>query len=105
MSSQAPVIDAIPNEQAFEKVSPDWKWKPGNIYRLKTPVPADEYTLTVDHPQTFEELQKLVDNIIVPKRKDLFQFWFAELKKRGLIDLDSFKQAVEKEKAKSNGNT
>jgi hypothetical protein len=93
-----------PKEESFEPITPDWKWEAGKSFRMKTPIPADEYVLTVVKPVTFEDLQKLVDNIIIPKRRDLFKMWFEELQKRGLVDAESFKQAVSKFKGKEDGN-
>lgn len=89
-------------DDSFTPIKPDWKWKPGDAFRMKTPIPADEYTLTIVRPVTFEDLQKLVDNIIAPKRRDLFKLWFEELQKHNLIDVASFQQAIEQ--AKHNGN-
>jgi hypothetical protein len=68
---------------------------------METPVPENKYTLTVVAPVTFEEFQKLVDNVIVPHRKWLAEIWFAELKKRGLIDMASFNAALQAVKAKA----
>lgn len=102
MNPQVPSTADTLKDESFTPIPQDWKWKPGDAFRMKTPVPSDEYTLTIVKPVTFDELQKLVDHIIAPKRRDLFKLWFEELQKHQLIDVESFKQAVEK--AKQNGN-
>jgi hypothetical protein len=97
------MLDTKPadDDSSFKPIPADWKWTPGSSFRMRTPIPADEYALTVVKPVTFSELQKLVDNIIIPKRKELFKMWVEELQKRGLLDMESFKQAIERAK---NGN-
>jgi len=105
MSATQPVTTADTlKDESFTPIPQDWKWKPGDAFRMKTPIPADEYTLTIVKPVTFDELQKLVDNIILPKRKELFKLWFEELQSRKLIDVESFKQAIEKVKGNGNSN-
>ena len=89
-------------DEDFKPVADDWKWKPGEVFRIETPVPADKYTLTVVKPVTFQEFQELVNNIIMPKRKDLGTYWAKELERRGLLEPESWKAAAEK--AKANGH-
>ena len=93
--------EVLEKDAGFAPIPADWKWTPGSSFRMTTPIPADEYALTIVKPVSFSDLQKLVDNINIPKRKELFKMWFEELQKRGLLDMDSFKEAVAKA---NNGN-
>lgn len=88
-------------EESFQPITEDWKWKPGEAFRIQTPVSADTYTLIAVSPVKYAEFQKLLDNIFVEKRQALAKEWFAELAKRNLVDVSDWKEAAEK--AKRNG--